>query len=205
MADSAAAEPSRTAAAAGGLWTALLFLAAALVITGLVWPSGSQAVSLPPGAPIRLKLAGLQTNARVVPIHVEGQILDPPHNPKDVGWWVGSAKPGTDKGQTVITGHTVHTGGGSLNRLDKIQVGHEVDLETKAGTFQYQVDDVDVLSKAEVTKQAERIFGQKRDDGRLVVVTCTDWNGSYYESNIVMYAHPFGELPKAKPTPAKKS
>ncbi|NYI75470.1 sortase domain-containing protein [Nocardioides panzhihuensis] len=201
MAENPPDSPSRFAAAASGLWTALVVLSIAMVLAGLVWPSGSAATEVPPGAPQRLELPGLNTKARVVPIRLDGEVLDPPRNPREIGWWVGSAKPGSAQGQTVVTGHTVHTGGGSLNKLDHIEEGQEVDIVTKDGTFQHQVDSVEVLSRKELAEQAQRIFGQDHGDGRLVVITCTDWNGSSYDSNIVVFAHRFNALPK----PEKKS
>ncbi|NGN94143.1 class F sortase [Nocardioides sp. KC13] len=198
MAEAPADSPSRLAAAAGGLWTALVVLAVAMVLGGLVWPGGSAAVEVPPGAPKRLELPGLNTKAKVVPIRLDGEVLDPPRNPREIGWWVGSAKPGSAQGQTVVTGHTVHTGGGSLNKLDHIEEGQEVDIVTKDGTFQHQVDSVEVLSRKELAEQAQRIFGQDHGDGRLVIITCTDWNGSSYDSNIVVLAHRFNALPRVQ-------
>lgn len=187
-------EQSRTGAAANGVWTTLVVLALALAVAGVAWPSNGDDADVPPGAPLMLRMPGAHTKAKVVPIELEGTSLDPPRNYTEVGWWRGSAKPGADHGQTVITGHTVHTGGGSMNRLDRLQPQQEVDVVTRRGTFQYQVDSVDVLSRDRLAAQARRLFGQGRGDGRLVLVTCTDWNGHDYESNIVVLAHRYGAL-----------
>ncbi|MFT4084482.1 MAG: class F sortase [Nocardioides sp.] len=186
----------RLAAAGAALWTMAAVLAACLVVAGLVWPSNGQDADLPPGAPIRLKLPGVKTQAEVVPIRLEGTVLDPPRNYTEVGWWRASAKPGASHGQTVITGHTVHTGGGSLNRLGRLKEQQEVDVVTRRGTFQYQVDDVVVLSRAQLADRARRLFGQGHGQGRLVLVTCTDWNGSEYLSNVVVLAHRYGAIAK---------
>lgn len=190
MAGSEAAK--RWGAAGSGLWVALAVLAAALIVAGLVWPSNGDDADLPPGAPVRLEMPGVATKAKVVPITLEGNVLDPPRNYTEVGWWKGSAKPGARDGQTVITGHTVHTGGGSMNRLDRIKDQQEVDVLTRHAVFQYQVDKVDVLSRAQLAAHANQLFGQGHGGGRLVLVTCTDWNGSSYDSNIVVLAHRFG-------------
>lgn len=189
MADGAAAR--RLGAAGAGLWVTLVVLAAGLIVSSLVWPGNGATV--PAGAPVRLNMPGAHTKAKVVPIKLEGDVLDPPRNYTQVGWWKGSAKPGSDHGQTVITGHTVHTGGGSMNRLDKLKPQQEVDVLTRRGVFQYQVDKVDVLSRSQLAAQAQRLFGQDHGGGGLVLVTCTDWNGSSYDSNIVVTAHRFGE------------
>jgi len=192
----------RLTAAGRGLWTALATLAAALVVAGFAWPGGGEA-AVPPGAPIHLRMPGAHTNAKVVPIRLAGATLDPPRNYTEVGWWRGSAKPGADHGQTVITGHTVHTGGGSMNRLDRLKPAQEVDVMTRKGTFQYEVDSVDVLSRAQVARRAEALFGQDHGNGRLVLVTCTDWNGQDYESNIVVMAHRFGAIARRAHRAAK--
>lgn len=191
MADSTATR--RLGAAGAGLWVMLAVLAAALIVAALVWPSNGDDVHLPPGAPVRLEMPGIATKAKVVPIQLEGTILDPPRNYTEVGWWKGSAKPGADQGQTVLTGHTVHTGGGSMNRLGRVKPQQEVDVVTRHGVFQYQVDKVDVLSHATLADRAKQLFGQGHGAGRLVLVTCTDWNGWAYESNIVVLAHRFAE------------
>jgi len=186
----------RLGAAASGVWTALAVFAAALVVAGFVWPSGAGGAAVPPGAPLVLRMPAAHTSAKVVPIRLEGATLDPPRNYTEVGWWRGSAKPGAAHGQTVITGHTVHTGGGSMNRLDRLTPSQEVDGVTRKGTFQYQVDTVDVLSRDQIARRATRLFGQDHGGGRLVLVTCTDWNGDDYESNIVVVAHRYGALPR---------
>ena len=190
---------SRFAAATAGLWASLVALAAALVITGFVWPGGADA-DVPEGAPVRLRLPELHRTTPVVPIKLEGNVLDPPRNVKQVGWWRGSAKPGARQGQTVITGHTVHTGGGSLNRLDHLQVDQRVTVITTKARISYEVDEVEVLSRRELAEQAPELFGQDHGDGRLVLVTCTDWNGREYESNVVVIAHRYAAQER---TPAK--
>jgi len=195
---STAAGASRFGAAASAVWTSLAVFAVALVVVGFVWPDGSGAAAVPPGAPVSLRMPAAHTTAKVVPIALTGSTLDPPRNYTEVGWWRGSAKPGANEGQTVITGHTVHTGGGSMNRLDRLKPSQEVDVSTRKGTFQYQVDSVDVLSRAELARQATELFGQDHGDGRLVLVTCTGWNGHDYESNIVVVAHRYGALPRPK-------
>lgn len=192
MAD--ATSSGRLGAAGAGIWVTLVVLAAALVATAFVWSSLGDGVDVPPGAPVRLSLPGAHTKAKVVPIQLQGDILDPPRNYTQVGWWRGSAKPGSDDGQTVVTGHTVHTGGGSMNRLDRIKKRQEVDVATRHGTFQYEVDRVDVLSRAQVAQRARKLFGQGHGGGRLVLVTCTDWNGTSYDSNIIVTAHRFGAI-----------
>ena len=46
-----------------------------------------------------------------------------------------------------------------------------------------------MFDKGAVTRQSERLFSQEVP-GRLVVVTCEDWDGERYLSNVVVTATP---------------
>lgn len=148
-------------------------------------------------APVSLRVPSIDVVAPIVPIAVsDDRVLDPPRDPVEVGWWEESAEPGAGLGQTVITGHTVSTGGGSMDRIGELQPGEKVDVVSETGVMTYRVDDIEVLSYAEVAEQAETLFGQHLGEGRLVLITCTDYNGSFYESNVFVYGEPIGRLEK---------
>jgi LPXTG-site transpeptidase (sortase) family protein len=181
--------------------TALQLLVAVVaggsVIGSFVVP-GSNAATAPrytaisPGAPVRLSMPRLKVTAPVVPIAMVDRALDPPRDYHEVGWWSASAKPGAGEGQTVITGHTVHTGGASMNRLGDLRAGDLVDVISRRGTMEYVVRRSTVYSRADLAKRARELFGQDRGRGRLVLITCTDWDGREYQSNIVVLAQPLG-------------
>ncbi len=182
-----------------GLSSALLALCGVLVAAGLVLPSPAAKASSPfrelsaPSKPVRLVVPALKIRASILPIEVnQQQVLDPPADPSDVGWWQRSARPGAARGQTVLTGHTVHTGGGVMDNLGKLRRGQHVKVVTPKGAMIYKTTRVVTWSKAELAKRSVRLFGQKRDDLRLVLITCTDWNGSSYDSNVVVFADPLG-------------
>ena len=85
-----------------------------------------------PAYPVRLKVPKLKVEAPILPIEVTPEgVLDPPSNPRDVGWWKRSARPGAYDGQTVITGHTVHTGGGVMDHLGRLKKHDLVQIITK--------------------------------------------------------------------------
>jgi LPXTG-site transpeptidase (sortase) family protein len=156
-----------------------------------------------PARPVRLVVPSLKIDAPVLPIQVTpAGALDPPRNPHDVGWWDASAKPGAHGGQTVLTGHTVHTGGGVMDRLGKLAAGKRVQIHTPRGTLVYSVTRVITYSKAELAKHAVDLFAQKRHPNRLVLITCTGWTGHDYTSNIVAFARPLGVRDRA---PVKKA
>ncbi|MCW2780132.1 MAG: Sortase family protein [Marmoricola sp.] len=143
-------------------------------------------------APVRLLVPSKGIDAPVVDISVTNSVLEPPADFHEVGWWDQSAKVGASSGQTVITGHTVHTGGGSMNNLPKVRVGDAIDIVTPQGKMRYVAERVQVLSKDDVAKRAHELFGQDRGNGRLVLITCTNWNGIFYPDNVVVFGKPLG-------------
>jgi len=113
-------------------------------------------------------------------------VLSPPADPDIVGWWQRSAEPGARRGQTVMTGHTVHSGGGVMNKLGDLVKGDVVRVRDEGRVIEYRVTDVATLSRDEVAENAQMLFGQDREQGRLVLVTCTDWVDGVYLSNIIV-------------------
>jgi LPXTG-site transpeptidase (sortase) family protein len=131
----------------------------------------------------------LGVSARVLSIRARGGTLVPPSNPLLVGWWSDGARPGAAKGSAIITGHTVHTGGGAFDDLDRLATGDTVSVTTGRGAISYVVSSVTVYRKKTLAKQAARLFDQSVP-GRLVLVTCEDWDGTAYLSNAVVIAVP---------------
>jgi len=141
------------------------------------------------GVPRFLAVPRLGIDADVLPIQVEGGVLEPPADARDVGWDTATAWAGAAYGGAVITGHTVHTGGGALDELDDLQHGDNVYLTTAKGRIRYVVTDVSRVSKKAMVEQIPRLFSSEIP-GRLVLITCTDWNGSEYLGNTVVLARP---------------
>lgn len=176
------------------LATGLLVMCIGLVGTGVVLPDETVAETrVPAAAPVKLVVPSIGLAASVLPIEVEPSgVLYPPEDTDDVGWWQRSAKPGTNRGQTVLTGHTVHTGGGVMNRLGEVEPGDEIRVRTRKGVFEYEATEVFVYSKAQLAKHATDLMGQDRPAPRLVLITCTDFDGQDYQSNIIVLAEPVG-------------
>ncbi|MGH3508775.1 MAG: class F sortase [Nocardioidaceae bacterium] len=147
-------------------------------------PRGRSAAA---GRPVRLVVPSLGVDVPVVLATVSQRVLLPPSDPHEVGWWSGGAVPGAARGGAVITGHTVHTGGGVFNDLDRLRTGDRVVVRTVAGRVRYAVTRVIVYRKASLARHAAAVFDQDRP-GRLVLITCDDWNGTVYLSNAVVYA-----------------
>ena len=143
----------------------------------------------PIGGPQRIIVPRLKVSARVLGIRAKGATLIPPSDPRVVGWWSDGARPGAAKGSAIITGHTVHTGGGAFDDLDTLRPGDAVSVATGKQTLRYAVVSVTTYRKRALARQAARLFDQSVP-GRLVLVTCEDWNGTDYESNAVVVARP---------------
>lgn len=142
-----------------------------------------------PGAPVRVRIPVLGVDAPVQPVGTRDDTLVPPADPTRLGWWAEGAKPGARTGSALVTGHTVHTGGGALDDLETVEPGDRVVVRTRDDTLRYVVRQVRVFSKGTVADHAERLFSQDVR-GRLVLVTCEDWDGSRYLSNVVVVATP---------------
>jgi LPXTG-site transpeptidase (sortase) family protein len=138
-------------------------------------------------APTRLLVPQLQVDAPVVPIGVSDGVLLPPDDPQTLGWWDQGAVPGAVQGGALITGHTVHTGGGAFDDLETLDKGDAVRVRTLQGTIEYAVTGVTIYRKGRLARDAERVFSQT-GPGRLVLITCEDWNGSGYDSNAIVFA-----------------
>ena len=125
----------------------------------------------------------------MTPITAEDGALTPPSDPQQVGWWSGGARPGSARGAAVVTGHTVHTGGGAFDDLETLARGDRVLVRSAAAELAYRVGSVDVLSRDELARRSVEIFG-RTGPARLVLITCEDWDGAAYTSNVVATAEP---------------
>ncbi len=140
-------------------------------------------------APQRLDLPSIGVSAEVFPIGTEGSAtLVPPADYTTVGWWSQGAEPGSGQGTTILAGHTVHTGGGALDHLGDVRAGDQVVLERANQDLRYEVTSVMTYRKGTLARRAAAIFDQTGPE-RLAIVTCGDWNGEIYLSNVVVIAN----------------
>jgi LPXTG-site transpeptidase (sortase) family protein len=142
-----------------------------------------------PGVPRRVVIDRLRMDAPVVRISTVGDALIPPSDPQQLGWWSAGAPPGARRGSALVTGHTVHTGGGAMDDLERMHRGDRVTVYTGRGIIAYDVRSVDVFGKGSIARHAQQLFSQEVR-GRLVLVTCEDWDGTRYLSNVVVVATP---------------
>jgi len=166
--------------------------------SGTSSPTSSGTPSDAPSTPARpapglrpqvLVVPALGVQARVTPIRTEDGALTPPSDPQQVGWWSGGARPGAAAGAAVVTGHTVHTGGGAFDDLDSLAPGDRVLVRSATDDLAYRVASAEVLSRDELARRSADLFGGTGPP-RLVLVTCEDWDGTAYRSNVVVTAEP---------------
>ena len=89
-----------------------------------------------------------------------------------------------------MVGHSVRNdGGGVFDDLSDMRRGNTIEIEGADSALTYRVQSVDVLSKDELARSAEKIFAQT-GTGRLVIISCEDWDGTVWRSNVVTIAAP---------------
>jgi len=153
---------------------------------------GDELPHTPRRGPDLILVPSIDIKALLKPIELASDgVLTPPADTDAVGWWDESADPGSRKGQTVVTGHTVSTGGGVMNDLPTVDVGALVRIRDGGMLSDYRVTGVMKLTKEQVAERAQSLFGQGgRHGGQLVMVTCTDYHDGDYDSNIIVWAEP---------------
>src|SRR5262245_1413953 len=124
-------------------------------------------------------------DAPVIPVDLDGGTLVPPSDPTVLGWWGQPA--GAARGATLLVGHTVSTGGGTLDDLEHTSVGKVANVSG----VNYRVERVTVISKAQLAERAPKLFDQT-GNAKLVVVTCEGYDSSTrtYDDNVVVVAKP---------------
>ncbi len=150
-------------------------------------PPRKAGLGVRPGPPTMLRLPALGVTATVVPVLSSNQALVPPSDYTAVGWWEDGAAPGSPTGTSVLVGHTVHTGGGALDHLGDLHPGDQVIVDRTRHDLIYRVASVRTYLKASFGVQAGRILSQS-GPGRLAIVTCGDYNGAVFLTNIVVIA-----------------
>jgi sortase (surface protein transpeptidase) len=132
-----------------------------------------------------IQIPSIGVDAPVVSIASENRVLVPPRDPGVVGWWKEGAAPGDARGSAILVGHSVSAGGGVFDEVNTLSVGERVDVDGRS----YSVESIETLAKDELPSRAEELFDQGAS-GRIVVVTCDDWDGQTWQSNTIVIATP---------------
>lgn len=142
------------------------------------------------GVPVSIEIPSLEAKAEMVPIDLTGDVLVPPPSPRIVGWWTGSAEPGSPTGQTLVTGHAAHAGYSPLNELHTIRRGATVSIRSKDKRATYIVQHVFTWSKKKIAKNSDQLFDPDYHDRRLVLVTSAGYDGRKWNANVIVFAYP---------------
>jgi LPXTG-site transpeptidase (sortase) family protein len=149
------------------------------------------------GTPLEVVVPRLHVKSSVVPISGATGELVPPSNPQLLGWWQEGAGVGSANGSAVVTGHTVSVGGGAFDHLGELVPGDRLRVRTAAGLIEYVVTSSRDVRVKKLARDSKEIFRQS-GAGRLVLITCSDFNGRVYLSNSVVYATPVKDRPQLK-------
>jgi LPXTG-site transpeptidase (sortase) family protein len=152
-------------------------------------PADSQAEAIT--GPYTLRIPRIGVDAPILPIHsTQDRVLLPPRDPGIAGWWSDGAAPGAAHGSAVLVGHTVrNNGGGIFDHIGTLRNGDTIEVHGSDTALTYRVQSINTLPKDQVARDAEQIFTQT-GPGRLVVITCDNWDGTTWQSNIITIAAP---------------
>jgi LPXTG-site transpeptidase (sortase) family protein len=140
-----------------------------------------------PGRPVSIDIPRLGVETTVSGISAVGGTLVPPADYTTVGWWQDGPAPGAQHGTAIITGHTVHSGGGAFDELGDLRPGDRVIVARSRRDLEYVVSSVRSYRKGHLAKDAGTVFSGDVE-GRVALVTCEDWNGEIYLRNVVVIA-----------------
>ena len=145
------------------------------------------------GDPVQLIVPRLQVNAPVVAISGNSGELLPPSDPLMIGWWLEGPKPGDAQGTTLLTGHTVHYGGGAFDHLASLVVGDRFRIRTVKGVITYVVQGVRKYTTGTLARESKSLF-RLAGAPKVLLITCANWNGSIYLDNTVVMGAPVSEV-----------
>lgn len=85
---------------------------------------------------------------------------------ESLGHETGTASPG-EVGNCVIAGHRNYNFGKYFNRLDEVEVGDEIFVDTREETYKYTVSEIKVVDPTDLD------ILEPTDDEQLTLYTCT--------------------------------
>jgi hypothetical protein len=145
------------------------------------------------GPAVRIQIPALDVDAHVDSVATVDGNLTVPEDPQAVGWWAGSAEPGSRGGTVVLDGHvdSASRGLGAFFRLTELRGGDAVTVTTARGDqVIYHV--TGRLSYPKADGLPPDLFAT---DGppRLILITCGgqfDHEALSYLDNVVVFATP---------------
>lgn len=145
----------------------------------------------PIGVPKHLVVRDVEVDAPVLPVGTtKAGAQDVPKSLKDTGWWKDGQLPG-QPGNAVIVGHTASKDDGVFDDLGDLEKGDEITVRGDKGTLGYRVTSEREVKVENFAAESDRIYRETGPSG-LVLMTCGDWNGSRFETTVIVYAEAVG-------------
>lgn len=139
------------------------------------------------GAPTRLRIPAIEVDAPVVPVGTTAENAQEVPGALDVtGWWREGVQPGAP-GNAVIVGHTASSDDGVFDALVDVTEGDRIVVEGPAGQVTFRVTEVDDVRVEDFASVADDIYRADGPPG-LVLLTCGDWNGTAFETTVIVRA-----------------
>ena len=158
--------------------------------------AGASAAAVPAASggratpPVTLIVPAIGVRAPVLPVDTVDGSLGVPDDPAQIGWWAGSALPGSVTGTVVLDGHVdAAAGPGALFRLTDLRAGDTMTVATASGRRVTYA----VTGRRAVAKTAglpSDVFSLDTAP-RLAVITCGgafDRATRSYRDDIVVFA-----------------
>ena len=143
-----------------------------------------------PARPARLVIGALRVDAPVDAVGVDAaRALAVPADPRRLGWWMGSATPGSTRGTVLLAGHvdTARDGRGALFGLERLAIGSRIELRAGTEVFAYRAVARRSYRKEKLPPTVFRADGPPL----LALVTCGgSFRDGVYSHNVVVYAEP---------------
>lgn len=145
----------------------------------------------PVGVPTRIEIADLDVDAPVTAVGTTPEnAQEVPSSLDETGWWRDGSVPGAP-GNAVIVGHTASVDDAVFDPLVEAEVGDEVLVTGSEGTIAFTIERTETVPVADFGDVAADVYRSEGDSG-LVLMTCGDWNGSSFESTVIVHAVPVG-------------
>jgi len=162
-----------------------------------VAPTGIAQPNPDAGAPIRVRIPGIDVDADVVDLGLNpDRSLEVPEDFEQTGWYTGRSIPG-EPGPSVIAGHVDSTTGPAVFfRLRELDEGDLISIDRSDGqTAIYQVNGASQVDKTSFP--TELVYGATAEP-TLRFITCGgtfDSGAGSYEGNLIVFADHLGTYP----------
>lgn len=149
------------------------------------WGTLNQGVlRTPPATTLAIPALGISVPVEQVASAVVDGVWQWPVPAHSAGHHLGTANPG-EPGNIVVSGHVeIHEGPGIFAPLLQAAPGHEITVESAAGTFTYRIESVMVVPETDTS-----VFLQVPFE-RLTLITCIP--DGVYDDRLVVVARPVG-------------